>query len=97
MEQLKDKKKFLCFYEYGTGAVWLYIYAHSEHDITEKFPELRISHEKPEWLKGKILRNKEKNMTFDIDEPPSGYLLDLVKNRNKSHLMKWLSEVFRKH
>jgi hypothetical protein len=44
------KEKFLVAVDYGQGGVWGYIYAESRAEIEDKFPELAIVDEEPEWL-----------------------------------------------
>lgn len=75
------KKKHIAVYDYGSGAVWLLIYARSEEEISIKYPELRVIKSSPEWMQGEQLRLTESVMTFDIDEPPKGWLLELVRAR----------------
>jgi hypothetical protein len=75
------KKRFLLVYDYGQGGVWLFIHARSADEIRAKYPELQVIERHPEWLKGDYLKRVESERTFDIDKPPSGWLLSLVERR----------------
>jgi hypothetical protein len=77
-----QKTKYLSVYDYGQGGVWLYLFARSPGEITKKYPELKVVTERPAWLRGEELRRVEA-MTFDIDDPPNGWLETLVRERAK--------------
>ena len=82
-----QKRRYLAFYDYQTGGVWIFIYARSEVEITTKYPELQIMDEQtsgrnlyPPGISDQERAKMERSMTYDIDDPPSGFLRSLVEN-----------------
>lgn len=75
------KKRYLAVYDYGTGGVWLYIYAQTQKDIVDKYPELTVVEEPPTWMGEKEMELISQEMTFDIDKEPSGWLRELIAQR----------------
>ena len=69
------KNRYLTVYDYGMGGVWVYITARSPDEITTKYPGLNVVLELPSWMTPN--EEPEENMTFDIDDPPSGWLSSL--------------------
>jgi hypothetical protein len=49
------------------GGIWLFVDARSPKEIAAKYPELRVYEEAPEFL--------------DDDDPPRGFLAELVAAR----------------
>lgn len=76
------KRRYLAVYDYGTGGVWCFIYAQSADQIEKQYPELKVIHDEPDWLKGDYRSQIEKR-TFDIDDKPTGLLRDIVDARQK--------------
>jgi hypothetical protein len=67
------KKPFLAVYDYGTGGIWIYLYALSAEQIIRRYPGLTVITEWSEWMTParvlEIVAHIGSNMTFDIDEP----------------------------
>ena len=80
---MSAKQKHLAVYDYGQSGIWLFLLARSPDEITAKYPELKVVPEHPQWLKGELLRTTEEKFTFDIDDPPKGWLETLVKKERK--------------
>ena len=83
--QSSDKKKFIVFYDYTTGGVFYYIYAHSKEAIEQVFPEMYVFDTPPKRFTERHARSIEKHATtriFDIDNL-HGTLKDYVDNRQK--------------
>jgi len=47
------KQEYLIVYDYGTGGIWGIAVSESEKAITKVFPELKVIHERPEWMSSK--------------------------------------------
>jgi len=69
------KQRYLVCYDYGQGGVWAYIAATSPEKITDKYPQLTVVTERPPWMTDKD--EPGESMTFDIDDPASGWLTQL--------------------
>lgn len=65
------RQRFLTVYDYGQGAVWVYLLAESEGEIATRFPQLRVVESPPAWMTESDL---EKVRTVDIDDPDDGFL-----------------------
>jgi hypothetical protein len=76
------KKVFLAVHDYKKGGIWLLIRARSVEEILNKYPELEVVETRPQWMTKEIFDKITQNMNFDIDDEPSGFLLDLVRDRN---------------
>ena len=74
-----EKRKFLVAYDYGMGGSWLFIYAHSSEEIKSRYPMLNIVESTPEWMTPYIRRQIEETDTYDVNQPPTGFLLALLK------------------
>ena len=70
------KRRFLCCYDYGMGGVWVYILARNPDEIAAKHPSLMVVPETPTWMTDEHQPGPE--MTFDIDQPPTGWLTHLA-------------------
>jgi len=75
------KKPYLVVYDYGQGGVWAIINSRSPREITKKYPELKIYRRKPFFMKRETYNQIAQQMTVDIDDQPSGWLVELVKER----------------
>lgn len=71
------KRKFLVVYDYGQGGMWMFFYAHLPSDITAKYPELKVIDQIPSWMDETAVDRIERNRTYDIDQPPHGWLRNL--------------------
>lgn len=77
------KQPYLCVDDYGMGGIWLYIDANTPGEITDKYPELQVFDAPPDFLSKELLDRIESELHFDVDEPPHGFLADLVTARGK--------------
>jgi hypothetical protein len=68
------KKQYLVVYDYGTGGVWALIAARSELEILQKYPDLEIVKERPQWMTDEYCSNILSKNSFDIDDEPRGWL-----------------------
>jgi hypothetical protein len=75
------KEHFLCCADYGTGGIWLYIVATRPDDIVASYPELTVIDLRPAWMTDEYEPGDD--MTFDIDQPPTGWLKLLVDSRKE--------------
>ena len=80
------KARYLVCYDYGQGAGFVYIYARSFEEIQQAHPELSLVENEERFFAtqpdGRQYREQlERNLTFDIDEPPRGFLKALVEDR----------------
>jgi hypothetical protein len=66
------KSRYLVCYDHGMGGVWASITADSPDEITTKYPQLTVLTERPSWMT--IEKEPGVDMTFDIDDPPTGWL-----------------------
>jgi hypothetical protein len=72
------KKSFLAGYDYGMGGVWVVINARSPEEIVQKYPQLKVVAERPGWMTDDNYKTIAANRTFDIDDPPTGWLHTMV-------------------
>ena len=87
------KKKFIFFYDYGTGGVWYYIYAYSKEAIEKVFPEMYVFETPPKRFQSRhthVIENDPESYIYDIDNL-HGLLKDYVDNSSKLD-KKWLSK-----
>ena len=75
------KNNFLVVYDYGMGGVWAIISARSKDEIAKKYPMLSIWEGRPDWITDEHYRKVTEARTFDIDEEPTGWLLDVCKSK----------------
>ena len=61
-------KEHLVAYEYGNGAAWGYVVAHSAADIVEALPELDVVDEAPTWLTTEDLGAVHEYCTYALEE-----------------------------
>jgi hypothetical protein len=71
---MNEKKKFLVVYDTGTSGIWSVIYARSSEEILRKYPVLSVILERPGWMTDEVYNKIAEVRTFDIDDPPSGWL-----------------------
>ena len=80
------KKKFIFFYDYGTGGVWYYIYAYSKEAIEKVFPEMYVFEKPPKRFSlrdAQCIEDNPELFIFDIDNL-HGSLKDYRENRQKN-------------
>ena len=67
----EGKRPFLVVYDYGTGGVWIYIYAKSAEQIKARYPGLTVITEWRDWMTPdrvvELTATIGASMTFDID------------------------------
>ena len=81
------KKKFIFFYDYGTGGVWYYIYAYSKEAIEKVFPEMYVFEKPPKRFSlrdAQCIEDNPELFIFDIDNL-HGSLKDYRENRQKNN------------
>jgi|HubBroStandDraft_1064217.scaffolds.fasta_scaffold577362_1 hypothetical protein len=63
----------------------MYIWSRSAQEIEAKYPELKVVDTVPGWMQSTpdLLENIERNLTFDIDNPPAGVLQTIIQSRSK--------------
>jgi hypothetical protein len=77
------KMPFPVVYDYGTGGVWSIVRARSAAEIMAKYPELRVVDRRPAWMTDDYHRHIASERTFDIDDPPDGWLRTLVEAQHR--------------
>jgi hypothetical protein len=77
------KADFLAVYHYGMGGVWVIMRAQTEQEISAKYPELMVVNERPAWMTDDLYAKIAEKLLFDIEQEPSGWLLELVHERSK--------------
>jgi hypothetical protein len=75
----RDKQRFLVLYDYGTGGVWMFLWARSKEEIERKFSRLQVIDDPPGWLDDPRRARMECEFTFDIDHP-RGWLAEYGDN-----------------
>jgi hypothetical protein len=75
---MSPKQDFLVVYDYGMGGVWAIIKARSADEITKKYPMFIVRTERPAWMDDDQYKRTADKFTFDIDDPPTGWLLTVV-------------------
>ena len=76
---------FLVAYDYGMGGLWAIIDANSEDEITSKYPELGIAHERPKWMSAAHYEDLLAKRHYFIKDAPDGVLAVVVSDRQKRH------------
>jgi len=77
------KRKYLVNYDDGMGGVWAYLLAVSESEITRRFPELTVVHDRPPWMTDADQGRIEETLTLDIDDSSAPVLKQLLEQRRK--------------
>ena len=77
------KADFLAVYDYGMGGIWVILHARTKQEISAKYPELTVADERPSWMTDDLYAKTAEKRWFDIDQEPTGWLLELVKHRPK--------------
>lgn len=77
------KSDFLAAYDYGMGGVWVIMHARTKQEISAKYPELTVADARPTWMTDDLYAKIAEKLWFNIDQEPSGWLLELVKQRSK--------------
>ena len=69
------KTRYLACHDYGMGGVWAFVTARNPDEITAKYPQLTVVVDRPSWMTPESEPGED--MTFDIDDPPAGWLTAL--------------------
>jgi hypothetical protein len=75
------KTEFLAAYDYKTGGGWVYLLADSAAQVHQRFPELRVVHDRPSWLTDEEDQRLRERMTIDIDDTDNPFLTALLQQR----------------
>ena len=75
---MSAKQDLLALYDYGMGGVWAIIQARSADEIPKSIRSSRSSLTPPAWMDDDHYEKISAARTFDIDEPPTGWLLTAV-------------------
>ena len=68
-------QKYLLRYRYGSGSLWAFVIAESEHQIYSKFRDIEIYSETPDWLDADL----EAVIQTHRIEKPAGWLPLVLK------------------
>jgi hypothetical protein len=74
------KTKFLTAYDYGQGGIWRFIFAESEQQLKDQYPELTVVHEYPCWMDAEIIENLEQ-LALNIEDSENEFLAALRNER----------------
>jgi hypothetical protein len=80
------KTPMLACYDYGTGGVWVVIFARTGHEIEQKYPMLSVADSPPHWMTNELYKDLRSRAT-DIDDPPN--------ERFQGMLKEWLSRNYK--
>lgn len=76
-----DKRRFLAVYDYGTGGVWVYVWARSPEEIEHRFRDLKIVDTPPAWMNADEQARTAELMTFDVDSvAPTDWISRLIRD-----------------
>ncbi|MDX5364956.1 MAG: hypothetical protein LPK88_00975 [Alphaproteobacteria bacterium] len=74
------KRDFLAVYDYGMGGIWTLVRARSALEIAEKYPELKVFEDRPEWMSDEqYLEVYNLASRFDIEDAPPDWLTIAIK------------------
>lgn len=74
-------RSFYVLYDYGQGGLWAVIRAQTAEQVRRRYPELEVFESQPEWLSPDALAKIRDQGEIGIDDPPVGWLADLVAHR----------------
>lgn len=72
---------FLVLYDYGQGGLWAVIVADSAEQVRQRYPELEVFESPPEGLSIEVVAKIREQGEIGIDDPPVGWLAELVAHR----------------
>jgi hypothetical protein len=72
---------YLVAYDYGIGALWAVVIAPSPEAIVEKYSELKVVPERPQWMDEERYQQLLSERLWLDDEPPQGMLRAVVADR----------------
>jgi hypothetical protein len=75
------KTEHLVLHDYGTGGAWAYLLADSAEQIRERFPQLQLVTDRPNWLTDEHDQILHERMTIDIDDTDNPFLAALLQQR----------------
>jgi len=59
------------------GGVWGIMRARSKDEVLRQYPKLKVVDDRPSWMTDADYKDIEAVSSFDIDDPPSGWLATL--------------------
>lgn len=74
------KKIFLVGYDYGAGGVWSGMFANSKSQILERYPELIVAVEKPDWMSQEMYKDFM-DKPIDVSDSNSAFLRAVLSQR----------------
>ena len=74
-----SRKEFFVLYDYGQGGLWAVLRADTEDQIRRRYPCLQIFDTAPRMLSRELQAEIRRTDSFDIDDPPTGWLSDLTE------------------
>lgn len=70
------KKSYLVVHDYGTGGALAVIQARSESEISGKYRDLTLHTNWSSWMTSE---HYNRLTSIDIDDPPSGWLIEVAR------------------
>ncbi|MGH1548609.1 hypothetical protein ACRAWB_05315 [Leifsonia poae] len=78
---MNDHHEYLVVYDYGMGGLWGFVSAPSAEAVRERYPELAVVDDPPEWMDADTLAELRATRTPGIDDPTTGILAVVVRDR----------------
>jgi len=76
-----DKREFFVVYDYGQGGLWAILRAESAEQVRRKYPGVEAFEGPPPMLDDATASSIRRAGVRDIDDPPGGWLADLLAGR----------------
>jgi hypothetical protein len=76
-----DKREFFVVYDYGQGGLWAILRAESAEQVRRKYPGVEAFEGRPPMLDDATVSSIRRAGVRDIDDPPGGWLADLLASR----------------
>lgn len=73
----KEKRPFLIEIDHMKAGYWGVMFARSEDEITHKWPEVNIVHDRPAWMSDDRY-SQYMRRPYDIDSDNPGGILDII-------------------
>lgn len=78
------KRDFLAVYDYDAGGIWVLIAAREAGEIERRYPFLTVVEKRPAWMTDANFAAIHRELRFDIDQEPTGWLLGADKEFRKT-------------
>ena len=85
---MAEKLTFLCVYDYGMGGVWMTINAQSANEIEDKFADVKVVTDRPDWMTDDEYKRIARESAHDIDSP-TGWLSSFIYSKQRESEGKW--------